>query len=43
MLRLVRRNAIVLAAGGKRGANEDRFYHDLIRLADSRLPGHLAT
>ena len=37
------RNAILLAAGDKRGANEDRFYRDLIRLADSRFAGHLAT
>lgn len=37
------RNAILLAAGDKRGANEDRFYRDLIRLADSRFDGHLAT
>ena len=38
-----RRNAILLAAGGKRGANEDRFYRDLIRLADSRFSGRPAT
>ena len=31
------------AAGDKRGAKEDRFYRDLIRLADSRFAGHLAT
>ena len=36
------RNAILLAAGDKRGANEDRFYRDLIRLADSRFADHLA-
>ena len=30
-------------AGDKRGANEDRFYRDLIRLADSRFSGRLAT
>ena len=37
------RNAILLAAGDKRGANEDSFYRDLIRLAVSRFAGHLAT
>ena len=37
------RNAILLAAGDKRGANEDSFYRDPIRLADSRFAGHLAT
>ena len=37
------RNVTLLAAGDKRGANEDRFYRDLIRLADSRFDGHLAT
>ena len=37
------RNAILLTAGNKRGANEDRFYRDLIRLADSWFAGHLAT
>ena len=30
-------------AGDKRGANKDRFYRDLIQLADSRFAGHLAT
>ena len=37
------RNAILLAAGDKRGANEDSFYRDLIRLGDRRFAGHLAT
>ena len=37
------RNAILLAAGDKRGANEDKFYRDLIQLVDSRFTGHLAT
>jgi hypothetical protein len=37
------RNAILVAAGDKRGANEDGFYRDPIRLADSRFAGHLAT
>ena len=37
------RNAILVAAGDKRGANEDSFYRDLIRLAVSRFAGHLAT
>ena len=37
------RNAILLAASDKCDANEDRFYRDLIRLADSRFAGHLAT
>ena len=31
------------SAGDKRGANEDRFYRDLIRLADGRFAGHLVT
>ena len=37
------RNAILLAAGDKRCANEDKFYRNLIRLVDSRFAGHLAT
>ena len=37
------RNAILPAAGNKRGANEDSFYRDLIRLAHSQFAGHLAT
>ena len=37
------RNVILLAAGEKRGANEDRFYLDLIQLNDSRFAGRLAT
>ncbi len=37
------RNVILLAAGDKRRANEDRFFRDLIRFVDSRFAGHLAT
>ena len=36
------RTAILLAAGNKRGAQEHRFYLDLIRVADRRFAGHLA-
>ena len=32
-----------VSAADKSGANEDRFYRDLIRLADSRFAGHFAT
>ena len=37
------RNAILLAAGDKRGANEDSFYRNRIRPVDSRFAGHVAT
>ncbi|ECI4026966.1 type II toxin-antitoxin system RelE/ParE family toxin [Salmonella enterica] len=36
------RRAIVLCAGDKTGANEKRFYKDMIRLADSEYRKHLA-
>ena len=38
-----RRNAILMAAGDKRGANEDSFYRNRIRPVDSRFAGHVAT
>lgn len=34
------RRAIVLVAGDKRGANEQRFYRRLIRTADRRFESH---
>ena len=37
------RNVILLAAGDKRRANENRFFRDLIRFADSRSASHPAT
>lgn len=36
------RRAILLCAGNKKGINEKRFYHDMIRLADSEFANHLA-
>ncbi len=36
------RRAILLVAGDKRGANQQRFYRRLIRLADERFDRHLA-
>lgn len=36
------RRAILLAGGGKRGADQARFYRRLIVLADRRFDGHLA-
>ncbi|EJR1734674.1 type II toxin-antitoxin system RelE/ParE family toxin [Salmonella enterica] len=36
------RRAIVLCAGDKTGANEKRFYKDMIKLADSEYRKHLA-
>ena len=35
------RRAIVLAAGDKRGRNQQRFYERLIRTADGRFDEHL--
>ena len=37
-----KRKAILLVAGDKSGANETRFYRELIRKADGRFDGHLA-
>ncbi|KEA51642.1 MULTISPECIES: type II toxin-antitoxin system RelE/ParE family toxin [Mangrovibacter] len=37
------RQAIVLCAGDKTGLNEQRFYKDMIRLADSEYRKHLIT
>ena len=37
------RRAILLAAGNKAGVGKDRFYRDLIRLADRRFDEHLKT
>lgn len=36
------RRAILLCAGNKKGINEKRFYHGMIRLADSEFANHLA-
>jgi hypothetical protein len=35
------RNAIVLVGGNKTGANQSRFYRDLIRTADRRFAQHI--
>jgi len=35
------RNAILLVAGNKLGANQTKFYGDLIRIADRRFHSHL--
>lgn len=35
------RNAILLVAGNKAGANQTKFYRDLIRIADERFHSHL--
>lgn len=37
------RHAVLLAAGDKAGVPTRRFYRSLIRLADTRFDGHLAT
>jgi hypothetical protein len=37
------RNAILLVAGDKKGANQAKFYQDLIRTADARFAAHLTT
>lgn len=36
----VKRKAILLIAGDKKGKNQTKFYKDLIRLADSRFAKH---
>ena len=36
-----RRRAILLVAGDKSGVSSDKFYRDLIRVADRRLARHL--
>ena len=36
------RQAIVLVGGNKAGKNQDRFYRDLIRVADRRFASHIA-
>jgi len=38
-----RRRAILLAGGSKSGISKERFYKNLIREADGRFEGHLAT
>ena len=35
------RNAILLVGGSKSDTNEQRFYRDLIRVADARYARHL--
>ncbi|RYC29539.1 addiction module toxin RelE [Lichenibacterium minor] len=35
------RQAIVLCGGNKEGANQKRFYKDLIRVADARFSAHV--
>lgn len=37
------RNAVLLVAGDKRGANEKRFYKSLIATADARFSDHVET
>lgn len=37
-----KRKAVVLCAGDKTGANEKRFYKDMIKLADKEFSKHLA-
>src|SRR5262245_37993362 len=36
------RNGILLAGGNKQGVGQDRFYKELIRVADERFDKHLA-
>lgn len=36
------RQAIVLCGGNKEGANQKRFYKNLIRVADARFTAHVA-
>lgn len=36
------RNAILLVAGNKAGANQTKFYKDLIRVADQRFASHVS-
>jgi hypothetical protein len=35
------RNAIILVAGDKRGANQKKFYNSFINMADTRYENHL--
>jgi hypothetical protein len=35
------RQAVILVGGNKEGANQDRFYRDLIKQADERFGNHL--
>lgn len=37
------RRAILLVGGSKSGTNEQKFYRDLIRVADTRFANHLAS
>lgn len=37
------RHAILLIAGNKKGADQKRFYKDLIKIADKRFERHLKT
>ena len=37
------RQAVVLVGGNKMGANQARFYRDLIRTADARFAAHVAS
>jgi hypothetical protein len=37
-----RRRAVILCGGNKEGANQKRFYRNLIRLADTRFAAHAA-
>jgi hypothetical protein len=37
----IERKAILLVGGSKSGMNENRFYRDLIRVADERFEQHL--
>jgi len=36
-----RRQAVLLVAGDKAGANQKRFYEQLIKVADARFDAHL--
>jgi hypothetical protein len=35
------RNAIILVGANKAGTKQDRFYRELLRIADCRLDAHL--
>jgi hypothetical protein len=37
------RQAIILTGGNKQGANQKRFYAELIRVADQRFAAHIAS
>jgi hypothetical protein len=39
----LKRNAILLAGGDKSGVSKDRFYRNLIEIADRRFHQHLTT